>query len=107
MWVWSKGLGRAVMPLDLSKVEVSVEPDKLVMKGRIAAPKVHWNYNVTLREQDLEDFMRLLNEPQVVEYLVRQGWLRHLGGLIGRALWVGLLYIGAEWRRLWSFSRQD
>jgi hypothetical protein len=106
MWVWSKGLGQAVMPLDLSKVEVLVEPEKMVLKGRIVAPKVHWKYAITMREQDLVDFMGLLNEPQVVEYLVHEGWLRQLGSLLGRAVWIGLLYFWAEGRRLWNFSRR-
>ena len=107
MWVWSKGLGQSVMPLDLSKVEVIVDKEKMVMKGRITAPKVNWHYAVTLREQDFVDFMRILNEPLVVEYLVRKGFLRCFGKLIGRALWAGLFYFWTEGKRLWSFNRQD
>lgn len=106
MWVWSKGLGQAVMPLDLNKVEVIAEQDKIVMKGRIIAPKVNWHYTLTLREQDLLDFMRLLNERQVVEYLVREGMVRRFGALFKQALWVGALYFWAEGKRLWNSSRQ-
>ena len=84
MWVWSKGLGQSVMPLELNKVEVIADKEKLVMKGRINAPKVNWRYSVTLREQDLVHFMRILNEPMVVEYLARNGFARSFCGLVGR-----------------------
>ncbi|MDO8634682.1 MAG: hypothetical protein Q7R34_00350 [Dehalococcoidia bacterium] len=107
MWVWSKGLGQVVMPLDLSQVEVTTDADSIVLKGRITAPKVNWRYSVTLREQDISDFMRVLNDPQVVKYLVEMGFIRRLPGLFVRALLLGLFYLWAEVRRLWSSNQRD
>ena len=106
MWVWSKGLGQMVMPLNLKQVKILAEKEKLVVKGQIVAPKVNWDYTITLREQDLVDFMKLLNERKVVEYLAHEGWIRHLGGLFMRALLVGLLYFWCEGKRIWSSSQQ-
>lgn len=107
MWIWSKGLGQTVMPLNLNDVGVTADPEKIVIKGRITAPKVNWRYSVTLREQDLLDFMRILNEPQVVKYLVEEGIVRRLPGLFVRALLLGLFYLWAEMRGLWSSSQRD
>ena len=107
MWVWSKGLGQTVMPLNLNEAEVTVDPEKIIMKGRITAPKVNWRYSVTLREQDLLDFMRILNDPQVVKYLVERGIIRRLPGLFGRVILLGMFFLRAEMRGLWSSSRRD
>jgi len=107
MWVWSKGLGQVVMPLDLSQVEITTDADSIVLKGRITAPKVNWRYSVTLREQDISDFMRVLNDPLVVKYLVERGFIRRLPRLLVRALLLGLFYLWAEGSRLWSSNQRD
>lgn len=107
MWLWSKGLGRLVLPMDLGKAEVHVDGDSIVVKGLIIAPKVYWDYALSLEEKDLLDCMDLLADRQVTAYLVREGGLGFLGVLMKRALGFGLAYLGAELKKLarWGWAQ--
>lgn len=96
MWLWSKGLGRLVLPMDLSKAEVVSEEDRLVMKGWIIAPKIYWDYWLSLEEKDVLDAMGLMADGRVMEHLARTRGLRFLALLVRRSLVFGLAYLRAE-----------
>lgn len=100
MWLWSKGLGRLVLPMDLGKAEIHVDGGSLIVKGWVIAPKVYWDYSLSLDEKDLLDVMRLLAHRRVVRYLAREGGLSFLGLFLERGLRFGLGYLWAGVKRL-------
>lgn len=95
MWLWSKGLGRVVLPMDLDKAEVEVEDGRLVFKGWIVAPKIYWDYWLSLDEKDVLDSMGLMANRDVMRHLARTGGLRFLGLLVWRSLVFGLAFLRA------------
>ena len=96
MWLWSKGLGRLVLPMDFSRSEVVVEEDRLVFKGWVVAPKVYWDYRLSLEEKDVLDAMALMADRQVMEHLARTEGLRFVALLVRRSLAFGFAYLRAE-----------
>ncbi len=70
MIVWSKGLGKKVLPIELDKATVSVTPDHLAMAGTIES--VCWEYKLRLHPDDLAEFTRLLANRTVVQFLARE-----------------------------------
>lgn len=105
MWLWSKGLGRLVLPMDVGKAELEVDGDRLVAKGWVIAPKVYWDYALSLEEKDLLHIMGLLADRRVTAYLVREGGLGFLGVFAKRALRFGLSYLWAELKKLARWGR--
>ena len=70
MIVWSKGLGKQRLPLELSAAGVRVGPDALVLEGTIEP--VCWNYAIRLSPGDLSDFLALMAQPATAKLLARQ-----------------------------------
>ncbi len=70
MIVWSKGLGKQRLPLELPAAKLRVSPDYLVMEGVIEP--VCWNYAIRLAPNDLEDFLKLMSQPKTAEFLAEQ-----------------------------------
>lgn len=96
MWLWSKGLGRLVLPMDFSKAEVVVEDDRLVFKGLIIAPKIYWDYWLSLEEKDVLDAMAIMANRDVMRHLARTGGLKFLTLLVRRSLVFGFAYLRAD-----------
>jgi hypothetical protein len=96
MWLWSKGLGRVVLPMDFDEAEVEVEDGRLVFKGWIVAPKVYWDYWLSLEEKDVLDSMGLMANRDVVRHLARTGGLGFLALLVRRSVVFGLAFLRAE-----------
>lgn len=67
MIVWSKGLGKQRLPIELKDSELSREPDYLMLKGIIEP--VFWNYSIKLSPQDLAAFLTLLSHRETITYL--------------------------------------
>lgn len=107
MWLWSKGLGRLILPMDIGKAEVQAEGETLVVKGVIIAPKVYWDYALSLQKKDLLDCMALLTDRRVVAYLVRERGFGFLGVLLRVAFRFGTSYLWAELKRLVRRDRRD
>jgi len=105
MLLWSKGLGRLLLPMDLGKATVEVEPDKLILKGRIVAPKVNWDYAASMYEEDLKDFLGILNDRVVIRYLVREEGIHLLVQLMGLACRFILLFL-KEGSKAWIIGRK-
>ena len=70
MIVWSKGLGKQRLPLELSAAKLSVGPDCLVMEGVIEP--VCWNYAIRLAPNDLKDFLKLMSQPKTAAFLAER-----------------------------------
>jgi hypothetical protein len=70
MIVWSKGLGKQRLPLELSAAKLRVSPDCLIMEGVIEP--VCWNYAIKLAPNDLKDFLKVMSQSKVAEFLAQR-----------------------------------
>jgi hypothetical protein len=70
MIVWSKGLGKKSLPMELDHARLSVADDHLLMDGNIE--EVCWDYTMKLYPEDLGDFMRLLAHPKTARFMARE-----------------------------------
>ncbi len=95
MWLWSKGLGRLVLPMDFSKAEVAVEDDKLVFRGWVIAPKVYWDYWLSMEAKDVMDSVGIMANRQVIAHLTRTAGLRFLALIVWRSVVFGFAYLRA------------
>jgi hypothetical protein len=73
MIVWSRGLGKQRLPLDLADASLTSAPDHLVLKGTIEP--VCWDYAIMLSPADLGDFLKLLARPETARFLSERGGL--------------------------------
>lgn len=71
MIVWSKGLGKQRLPLELPAAKLRVSPDYLIMEGVIEP--VCWNYAIRLAPNDLKDFLKLMSRPEAAKFLAERG----------------------------------
>jgi hypothetical protein len=78
MRLWSKGLGRLVLPLELATARLDLTPEHVVLSGMIREGKVAWEYTVKLTEADLVAFSRVATRPEVLSFLARE----HGAGLL-------------------------
>lgn len=107
MKLWSKGLGKLVLPFDMDKAESVEEAEEcIIIKGRIIEKKVNWPYLIRLYPDDMVRFTHLIVYDNVVlSYLKRRMGLRLLFFLIAKfffALLMTPLVIGekmSEWIR--------
>jgi hypothetical protein len=69
MDLWSKGLGRRVLSMTLGEREtLAVTEGYLVMEGIMHAP-TYWDYQVSLEEDDIVEFLELLQKPDSLRFL--------------------------------------
>lgn len=69
MDLWSKGLGRRVLSMTLGERErLAAVGDCLVIEGTMHAP-TYWEYQVSLEEDDIVEFLELLNQPDSLRFL--------------------------------------
>jgi hypothetical protein len=73
MIVWSKGLGKKSLPMELEQARLSVASDHLAMDGNIES--VCWEYTMKLYPDDLGDFMKLLAHPKTARFMARRSGL--------------------------------
>jgi hypothetical protein len=82
--------------MDFSKADVGIEDDRLIFKGWIIAPKIYWDYWLSLDAKDVLDAMALMAVRPVIRHLARTGGMRFLALLVRRSLVFGLAYLRAE-----------
>ncbi len=82
MIVWSKGLGKQRLPLELPAATVRITPDAMVMEGTIEP--VCWRYAITLAPNDLKDFLKLMAQPTTARFMAERPGvlLPFIGGLL-------------------------
>lgn len=68
MQFWSKGLGKRTVSVDLARSEAVKSGDVLYLRGTMEEP-VTWDYIMRLRSGDIVEFMGLLGDPRVAEYI--------------------------------------
>ncbi len=67
MKLWSKGLGKLILPFYLDKAE-SVLPSQeyILIRGRIVEGKVNWPYKIFLFPQDMVRFISFMSQNDIV-----------------------------------------
>lgn len=99
MEFWSKGLGKRTVALRLSDGDAVKSGDTLYVKGQTEDPIV-WDYIMPLKGADFVEFVGLLRDEKVAEYLYRSPhrWRLYrtllFGGLRFLALLVKYMVIG-------------
>ena len=76
MRFWSKGLGERQLVIDLSRGNLSNEPDNQVMMRGIISEPVKWNYEVTLYDVDVRGILRVALTWQALVFFAK-----NIGGL--------------------------
>jgi hypothetical protein len=71
--VWSRGLGKLRLPIELPAATLHVKPDMLTMEGVIEP--VCWRYAIRLGPADLADFLKILATPEAAQFLAERGGL--------------------------------
>ncbi len=67
MKLWSRGLGKLILPFYLDKAEaVEEEDDCIIIKGRIVEKKVNWPYIIRLYPEDMIRFTHLMAYDRTV-----------------------------------------
>jgi len=97
MQFWSKGLGKRTLELKLRNAKVIKSGNLLYLKGDLEEP-VSWDYIMPIDSADLGEFLGLLGQPEVAEFLYRspqrgrlylslaKGGLRFVGLLVARII---------------------
>lgn len=93
MIVWSRGLGKLRLPIELPDATMHIKPDTLTMEGLIEP--VCWNYAIRLGPSDLADFLKILAKPETASFLANREGL--LLPFVGRLL---LRIPGVLWQLL-------
>ena len=90
MIVWSKGLGKQSLLIELDKAELRVEKDYIGVDGIIES--LWWQYTLKLTAQDLVDFLSILSSTKTSSFVAKERgifWrlMRELGRFIPQVLW--------------------
>ena len=70
MLVWSKGLGRMTLTIDLRTSEVKWDNDALAVTGWIRTPVV-WNYQITFEDYDIRGLLKVVANRHFLRFVVR------------------------------------
>jgi len=76
MRFWSKGLGERQLVIDLSRSNITSEPNNEVMIRGIIVEPVKWNYEVTLYDIDVRGILRVAFTWQALVF-----FSKNIGGL--------------------------
>jgi len=101
MILWSKGLGKLVLNMKLAeRSSVGQRDGKLIIDGTMGPP-THWDYAVNMAEDDVLDFVELLEQPAPVDFLIEG---ENPGAVVRTALASGVAF---AWNTARCFLRRD
>jgi len=107
MEFWSKGLGKRLIALTLSKGESLKSDGTLTLRGNMEAP-VSWEYGMKLSDDDLVDFFRLLKDPSVADFLYEsESRWKLYGGMLAGGLVLGVRVVTELLRNVLGRARVD
>jgi len=91
---WSKGLGKRTVCVDLAHSEAVKSGDVLYLKGTMEEP-VTWDYIMRLQSEDIVEFMAMLRDPGVADYIWAspRRWRLYGRLLVGGVVLVWLLAV--------------
>lgn len=102
MIVWSKGLGKQSLELELDKTTVRLDKDNICVDGLIES--VYWNFTITLGIDDLLSFMKVLSRPDTAAFVAREKGI--LGWFAGRLVKFIPMALGAKISNMFSGSKK-
>ncbi|GBD02744.1 hypothetical protein HRbin19_00012 [bacterium HR19] len=93
MRLWSKGLGKLILPFYLDEAEQVDDFDEYVLiKGRIVEKKVNWPYKIFLFPYDMVKFTRFMaDDKTILSFLKRNLRFRLISFLVSNLLKVFLI----------------
>jgi hypothetical protein len=107
MEFWSKGLGKRLIALTLSKGESLKSEGTLTLRGNMEEP-VSWEYVMKLTDDDLVDFFLLLKDPAVADFLYEsENRWRLYGGMIAGGIVLGVRVVTELLRNALGRARVD
>lgn len=62
MRIWSRGLGKRELVMDLTQCEITREGDRYVLKGTVVSP-VNWEFRITMEPGDVPGLIRTGMNP--------------------------------------------
>lgn len=94
MQFWSKGLGRRTISLRLRDGEAVKSGEHLYVKGRTEEP-VSWDYVMPMAGDDFREFVALLRNPAIAEFMYRspRRWRLYAKLAVGGIRFLGLVLI--------------
>lgn len=81
MKVWSKGLGRLVLNMDLSRYSIETDDHgNLLVKGKITDPVI-WKFRLTINKEDIPGLLHIVSQKEALLY-----GLRHCFKMFGASM---------------------
>ena len=74
MKLWSRGLGKHELKMDLMRYAISKEGQEVVISGRITDP-VNWDFWIRFDEDDVPGLMHVATNRKVIGLVARR-WLK-------------------------------
>lgn len=79
MRLWSRGLGKQQLQMDLMRYEITQEGDEVVISGRIVEP-VNWDFWIRFNEDDVPGLIRVAKNRRLIRMVLRR-YRKKLGRL--------------------------
>jgi len=76
MKLWSRGLGKQQLKMDLMRYDISKDGQEVVISGRITEP-VNWDFWIRFDEDDVPGLVRVAKNRSVMGLVFRR-WSRKL-----------------------------
>lgn len=73
MDLWSKGLGKRVLSLSLAEHDSVTEREGLLSIDGVMHAPTYWDYAVTLDEDDIVEFLGLLQQREALRFVATDG----------------------------------
>jgi hypothetical protein len=79
MKLWSRGLGKQQLQMDLMRYEITQDGEEIVISGRIVEP-VNWDFWIRFNEDDVPGLIRVAKNRKLIRMVLRR-YLRKIGRL--------------------------
>lgn len=72
MKLWSKGLGKLILPFDIGKADsIRISGESILIEGKIIEKKVNWPYKINLFLEDMLTFTRFMAYSNTILYFLK------------------------------------
>jgi len=77
MKLWSRGLGKQQLQMDLMRYEITRDGEEVVISGRIIEP-VNWDFWIRFDENDVPGLIRVAKNRKLIRMVLRR-YLKKIG----------------------------
>jgi hypothetical protein len=71
MKLWSRGLGKQQLQMDLMRYEITQDGEEVVISGRIVEP-VTWDFWIRFNEDDVPGLIRVAKNRKLIRMVLRR-----------------------------------